>query len=61
MPGIERRVTKPRYPLTKGMVERFNGRISDVLATTRFRSRKDLQTTIQPYVKLDNDHLPRRH
>ena len=39
---------------------RFNGRISDVLATTRFRSREDLQTTIERYVKLYNDHLPQR-
>ena len=34
--------------------------ISDVLATTRFRSREDLQTTIERYVKLYNDHLPQR-
>ena len=42
------------------MVERFNGRISDVLATTRFRSREDLQTTLERYEKLYNDHLPQR-
>src|SRR5665213_781835 len=58
--GIEHRLIKPRHPQTNGMVERFNGRISDVLATTRFRSREDLQTTIERYVKLYNDHLPQK-
>lgn len=58
--AIEHRLIKPRHPQTNGMVERFNGRISDVLATTRFRSREDLQTTIERYVKLYNDHLPQR-
>lgn len=50
----------PRHPQTSGMVERFNGRISDVVATTRFRSREDLQTTIERYVKLYNDQLPQK-
>lgn len=58
--GIEHRLIKPRHPQTNGMVERFNGRISDILATTRFRSREDLQTTIERYAKLYNDHLPQR-
>ena len=58
--NIEHRLIKPRHPQTNGMVERFNGRISDILATTRFRSREDLQTTLQRYAKLYNDHLPQR-
>lgn len=58
--GIEHRLIKPRHPQTNGMVERFNGRVSDILATTRFRSREDLQTTIERYVKLYNEHLPQR-
>jgi len=34
----EHRLTKPRTPQTNGMIERFNGRIAEVLATTRFDS-----------------------
>ena len=37
---IEHRLTKPRTPQTNGMIERFNGRIAEVLATTRFDSAK---------------------
>ena len=33
---IEHRLTKPRSPQTNGMIERFNGRIADVLRTHRF-------------------------
>lgn len=58
--GIEHRLIKPRHPQTNGMVERFNGRISDILATTRFRSREDLQTTLERYLKLYNEHLPQK-
>ncbi|OBU84612.1 Fis family transcriptional regulator [Chromobacterium subtsugae] len=51
-------MTKPRSPQTNGMVERFNGRISDVLATHRCESGKDLGETLQRYVLLYNQHLP---
>ena len=44
--GIEHRLIRQRHPRTNGMVERFNGRISAALATTRFRSRQDFQTAL---------------
>jgi hypothetical protein len=42
------------------MVKRFNGRISDILATTRFRSCDDLQTIIERDGKFYNEQLPQR-
>ena len=55
---IEHRLTKPRTPRTNGMVERFNGRIADVLKTHRFRSSEDLEQTLLRYVALYNHQLP---
>ncbi len=56
--GIEHRLTKPRTPRTNGMVERFNGRIADVLKTRRFHSGQDLEQTLMRYVALYNHQLP---
>ena len=42
------------------MVERFNGRINELLQQTRFDSRADLQTTLLNYLKLYNHHIPQR-
>ena len=56
--GIEHRLTPPMRPQTNGMVERFNGRIEDVLQSHRFQSGEDLEQTILRYVRLYNGQLP---
>jgi transposase InsO family protein len=68
--GIEHRPTPPKSPQTNGIplvhfqctagqrVERFNGRISDVLKTNRFDSALDLEQTLMRYVHLYNTQLP---
>ena len=42
------------------MVERFNGRISEVLAMYYFDSRASLEQTLKRYVHLYNQHLPQK-
>jgi transposase InsO family protein len=58
--AIEHRLTPPRRPQTNGMVERFNGRIAEVLQTHRFDSTADLETTLHRYVSLYNHAIPQR-
>ncbi len=57
---IEHRLIAPRRPQTNGMVERFNGRIAEVLNTTRFDSSQSLEQTILQYVKIYNQHIPQK-
>lgn len=57
---IEHRLIKPRHPQTHGMVERFNGRNSEVLATTRCDAAQSLEETLSRYVRLYNHHIPLR-
>ena len=42
------------------MIERFNGRIADILATTRFDASASLEETITRYVRLYNQHIPQK-
>ena len=55
---IEHRLTPPGSPQTNGMVERFNGRIEDVLQSHHFRSGEELETTLHRYVWRYNQQLP---
>jgi len=56
----EHRLAPPRHPQTNGMVERFNGRINELLQQTRFDSRADMHATLMNYLKLYNHHIPQR-
>ena len=58
--GIEHRLCPPRHPQTNGMVERFNGRISDIVNQTRFRSAAELDDTLQRYLVTYNHLIPQR-
>jgi transposase InsO family protein len=57
---VEHRLAPPRHPQTNGMVERFNGRIAELLQQTRFDSAADLEQTLLNYLKLYNHHIPQR-
>jgi transposase InsO family protein len=55
---LQTTLTPPMRPQTNGMVERFNGRIEDVLQSHRLHSGEDLEQTILRYVHLYNGQLP---
>ena len=58
--GIVHRMIPPRHPQTNGMVERFNGRIAEILEQTRFPSLQALFQTLHDYVQVYNHHIPQR-
>jgi transposase InsO family protein len=55
---VEHRLIPPRRPQTNSMVERFHGRISEILATHRYRSGEDLKSALERYVRRYNHELP---
>ncbi|MGB8143832.1 MAG: integrase core domain-containing protein [Chromatiaceae bacterium] len=59
-PHLEHRLIPPRHPQTNGRVERCNGRISEMLATTRFDAAQRLEDTLSRYVRLYNHQIPQR-
>lgn len=56
--GIDHRQAPSQHPQTDGMVERFNGRIEEVLQPYRFHSGEELETTLKRYVLLYKQQLP---
>ena len=58
--GIEHRLCPPRHPQTNGMVERFNGRISEIVNQTRFASAAELDDTLAHYLSTYNHLIPQR-
>ena len=58
--SIEHRLTQSRSPQTNGMVERFNGRISEVVKQTRFESIAELKETLLRYMAIYNHHIPQK-
>ncbi|ADC62730.1 IS481 family transposase [Allochromatium vinosum] len=57
---IEHRLIQLRTPQTNGLIERFNGRISEVLTTSRFDSAESLAQTIERSVQVYNQHIPQK-
>lgn len=58
--GIEHRLIKPRNPQTNGMVERFNGRIADILKQTKFKSASHLKESLLKYGQIYNHHIAQK-
>jgi hypothetical protein len=58
--AIDHRLITPRHPQTNGMVERFNGRISEIVGQTRFGCAAELESTLRNYLKVYNNTIPQR-
>ncbi|PWQ95015.1 integrase core domain-containing protein, partial [Leucothrix arctica] len=58
---IEHRLIPAKHPQTNGMVERFNGRISQVIKSTYFASAEEMETTLKRYLITYNHHVIQRN
>ena len=57
---IEHRLIPPRHPQTNGMVERFNGRVAEILKKTVFSSGEELEETLVQYSRIYNNFIPQK-
>jgi hypothetical protein len=52
--GIDHRLIRPRRPQTNGMVERFNGRIGEVVKQKKFESSHHVKEALIQYLRIYN-------
>lgn len=59
--SIQHRLIPPRTPQMNGMVERFNGRIAQIIGQTRFATQDELDNTLENYCRTYNHHIVQRN
>ena len=59
--SIDHRLIPPKHPQTNGMVERFNGRISQIVKSTHFACAQEMEATLKRYLTVYNHHLIQRN
>jgi transposase InsO family protein len=57
---IDHRLIPPRHLQTNGMVERFNGRISELCQQTHFGSAAELEQTLNGFSLAHNHFIPQQ-